>query len=76
MEADWTKLTILRTLSAVTTVVAATLGTANLNAGITVAGFIIFIIATIACKKERRAQSGRPAANNENIEFHEKPSVA
>jgi uncharacterized protein with PQ loop repeat len=39
---------ILRTFAAVTTVLAAALVAANLNARITVAGFIIFILASIA----------------------------
>lgn len=42
------ELMILRTFAAVTTVVAALLVAANLNARVTVAGFIIFIIASIA----------------------------
>ena len=41
-------LTMLRTFAAVTTVLAASLVAANLNARITVAGFMIFIIASIA----------------------------
>jgi hypothetical protein len=39
---------VLRTVAAVTTVLAAALVAANLNARITVAGFIIFIVASIA----------------------------
>ena len=39
---------ILRTFAAVTTVLAASLVATNLNARITVAGFLIFIIASIA----------------------------
>ena len=42
------ELTILRTFAAVTTVVAASLVAANMNARVTVAGFIIFIVASIA----------------------------
>lgn len=41
-------LAVLRTVAAVTTVLAAALVAANLNARITVAGFIIFILASIA----------------------------
>jgi hypothetical protein len=41
-------LAVLRTVAAVTTVLAAALVAANLNARITVAGFIIFIVASIA----------------------------
>ena len=42
------ELAILRTFAAVTTVIAASLVAANLNARVTVAGFIIFIVASIA----------------------------
>ena len=42
------ELMILRTFAAVTTVLAASLVAANLNARVTVAGFIIFIVASIA----------------------------
>ena len=42
------ELTILRTFGAVTTVLAAALVAANVNARITVAGFMIFIVASIA----------------------------
>jgi hypothetical protein len=42
------ELGILRTFAAVTTVIAASLVAANLNARVTVAGFIIFIVASIA----------------------------
>jgi hypothetical protein len=42
------ELEILRTFAAVTTVLAAALVAANLNARITVAGFTIFIVASIA----------------------------
>jgi hypothetical protein len=42
------ELAILRTVAAVTTVLAAALVAANLNARITVAGFMIFILASIA----------------------------
>ena len=42
------ELTILRTFATVATVVAASLVAANLNARITVAGFIIFIVASVA----------------------------
>lgn len=42
------ELMILRTFAAITTVLAASLVAANLNARITVAGFIIFIVASIA----------------------------
>ena len=42
------ELIILRTFAAVTTVTAAALVAANLNAGVTVAGFAIFIVASIA----------------------------
>jgi hypothetical protein len=41
-------LMILRTFAAVTTVLAASLVAANLNARVTVAGFIIFIVASMA----------------------------
>jgi len=58
------ELTILRTFAAVTTVVAASLVAANMNARVTVAGFIIFIVASIAwmvdrCWKRRRRWSFR-----------------
>jgi hypothetical protein len=42
------ELAILRTFAAVTTVLAAALVAANLNARITVAGFMIFILASTA----------------------------
>jgi len=42
------ELMMLRTLAAVTTVLAAALVAANVNARITVAGFMIFIVASIA----------------------------
>jgi hypothetical protein len=42
------ELMILRTFAAVTTVLAASLVAANMNARVTVAGFIIFIVASIA----------------------------
>ena len=42
------ELTVLRTFAAVTTVLAAALVAANLNARITIAGFIIFLVASIA----------------------------
>jgi len=42
------ELAILRTFAAVTTVLAAALVAANLNARITVAGFMIFLLASIA----------------------------
>jgi hypothetical protein len=42
------ELAILRTFAAVTTVIAASLVAANMNARVTVAGFIIFIVASIA----------------------------
>ena len=42
------ELMILRTFAAVTTVLAASLVAANLNARITVAGFMIFFVASIA----------------------------
>ena len=42
------ELTILRTFAAIATVFAASLVAANLNARVTVAGFIIFIVASIA----------------------------
>jgi hypothetical protein len=42
------ELTILRTFAAVTTVVAAAMVAANWNARVTVSGFAIFIIASIA----------------------------
>jgi hypothetical protein len=41
-------LIILRTIAAVTTILAAALVAANLNARVTVAGFVIFIVASIA----------------------------
>ena len=42
------ELMILRTFAAVTTVLAAALVAANINARITVAGFMIFIVASLA----------------------------
>ena len=42
------ELAILRTFAAVTTILAAALVAVNLNARITVAGFMIFILASIA----------------------------
>lgn len=42
------ELTTLRTLAAGTTVVAAAMVAANMNARMTVAGFVIFIVASIA----------------------------
>ncbi|MDO9382053.1 MAG: hypothetical protein Q7T86_04245 [Hyphomicrobiaceae bacterium] len=42
------EMTMLRTFSAVTTVAAAALVAANWNARVTVAGFVIFIVASIA----------------------------
>jgi hypothetical protein len=42
------ELVILRTFAAATTVLAASLVAANLNARITVAGFMIFIVASVA----------------------------
>jgi hypothetical protein len=42
------ELMILRTFAAVTTVLAASLVAANLNAPVTVAGFMMFIVASIA----------------------------
>jgi hypothetical protein len=42
------ELVILRTFATVTTILAATLVAANLNARATVAGFVIFIAASIA----------------------------
>jgi hypothetical protein len=42
------ELTVLRTFSAVTTVLAAALVAANWNARVTVTGFAIFIVASIA----------------------------
>jgi hypothetical protein len=42
------ELMLLRTVAAVTTVLAASLVAANMNARVTVAGFIIFIVASIA----------------------------
>ena len=42
------ELVVLRTFAAVTTVLAAALVAANLNARVTVAGFVIFIVASIA----------------------------
>jgi len=56
-------LAVLRTVAAVTTVLAAALVAANLNARITVAGFVIFILASIAwrltagLKAKRRSSS-------------------
>jgi hypothetical protein len=41
-------LIILRTIAAVTTILAAALVAANLNARVTVAGFVIFIVASMA----------------------------
>ena len=42
------ELMILRTFAAITTILAASLVATNLNARVTVAGFIIFIVASIA----------------------------
>jgi len=42
------ELTILRTVAAATTVVAAAMVAANMNARVTVAGFGLFIVASIA----------------------------
>ena len=42
------ELTLLRTVAACTTILAAAMVAANLNARITVAGFAIFIVASIA----------------------------
>jgi hypothetical protein len=42
------ELTTLRTLAACTTVLAAAMVAANVNARVTVAGFVIFIIASVA----------------------------
>ena len=42
------ELTILRTFAACTTILAAAMVAANMNARITVAGFAIFIVASIA----------------------------
>lgn len=42
------ELTILRTVAACTTILAAAMVAANLNARITVAGFAIFIVASLA----------------------------
>lgn len=42
------ELTTLRTLAAGTTVIAAAMVAANLNARVTVSGFVIFIVASIA----------------------------
>jgi hypothetical protein len=42
------ELMILRTFAAITTVLAASLVAANLNARVIVAGFVIFIVASIA----------------------------
>jgi hypothetical protein len=42
------ELTILRTVAACTTILAAAMVAANVNARITVAGFAIFIVASIA----------------------------
>jgi hypothetical protein len=42
------ELTILRTIAACTTIVAAAMVAANINARITVAGFAIFTVASIA----------------------------
>ena len=44
----WKNYQILRTFAAATTVLAAALVAANVNARITVAGFMIFIVASIA----------------------------
>jgi hypothetical protein len=46
------ELAILGTFAAVTTVLPASLVAANLNAGVTVAGFMIFIVASIAWKAD------------------------
>jgi hypothetical protein len=45
---DMDALVILRTFATVTTVVAAALVAANLNARVTVAGFAIFLVASVA----------------------------
>lgn len=42
------EMTMLRTFSAVTTVAAAAMVAANWNARVTVAGFVIFIVASLA----------------------------
>jgi hypothetical protein len=42
------ELSILRTFAAVTTVIAAALVAANVNARITIAGFMLFIVASLA----------------------------
>ena len=48
LENDMDELIILRTLAACTTVIAAAMVAANLNARVTVIGFGIFIVASIA----------------------------
>jgi hypothetical protein len=50
-------LTLLRTFAAVTTIMAAALVAANLNARVTVAGFVIFIVASIAWMADGWAES-------------------
>jgi hypothetical protein len=51
------ELMILRTFAAVTTVLAASLVAANLNARITVAGFMIFIVASVAWMVDGRLEA-------------------
>ena len=51
------ELMILRTFAAVTTVLAASLVAANLNARVTVAGFMIFIVASIAWMVDGRLET-------------------
>jgi hypothetical protein len=58
-------LAVLRTVAAVTTVLAAALVAANLNARITVAGFIIFIVASIALDDRRLARKQSVARHPE-----------
>jgi hypothetical protein len=45
---DMDELAILRTLAACTTILAAAMVAANMSARITVAGFVIFIVASVA----------------------------
>jgi len=56
-------LAVLRTFAAVTTVLAAALVAANLNARITVAGFVIFILASIAWMIEAGLRAKRRSSS-------------
>jgi hypothetical protein len=51
------ELAILRTFAACTTILAAAMVAANMNARITVAGFVIFIVASIAWMTDGRLEN-------------------